>query len=279
MRGGEAVSLCQDPRALGIFGSASVCFWKMWCLDYKQALQGLTQMHPEFCTKTHTKGTNHHDLWENVWTFWTIGQKQNIQKTYTASPWIVEAMAIHQRALDTVEIAAWWHLCTVLVSKIQWFGMHGMLLYEPRRETQSKLPVWCTILQLRFSIQKPSNVGCHKVSSLLRKTGIVLRRWLPLKRLTKFSLVLGSTCLRAGCKDACKGCSMNHWSGGTQQLRFFRFVAHINKLPDDVLRSAELALFCKRPDEVQMWLYRSWMYLMYVIVRIRGSGDWTPKLI
>jgi len=28
-----------------------------------------------------------------------------------------------------------------------------------------------------------------------------------------------------------------------------QFVAHINKLPDDVLRSAELALFCKRPDE------------------------------
>jgi len=28
-----------------------------------------------------------------------------------------------------------------------------------------------------------------------------------------------------------------------------QFVAHINKLPDEVLRSAELALFCKRPDE------------------------------
>merc|ERR1719433_145209 len=27
------------------------------------------------------------------------------------------------------------------------------------------------------------------------------------------------------------------------------FVAHINGLPDEVLRSAELALFCKRPDE------------------------------
>merc|ERR1719433_1693967 len=28
-----------------------------------------------------------------------------------------------------------------------------------------------------------------------------------------------------------------------------QFVAHINKLPDEVLRSAELALFCKRPEE------------------------------
>jgi len=173
-------------------------------------------------------------------------------------------MAIHQRALDTVEIAAWWHLCAVLVSEIQRFGMHGMLLYEPKGETQSKLPVWCTILQLRLSIQKPSNVGCHKVSSILRicleleKPQIVLRRWLPLKRLTKFSLALGSTCLRAGCKSACKGCSMNHWTGINRacftypELHwFFRFVAHINKLPDDVLRSAELALFCKRPDEVR----------------------------
>merc|ERR1712113_1025818 len=28
-----------------------------------------------------------------------------------------------------------------------------------------------------------------------------------------------------------------------------QFVAHINKLPDDVMRSAEMALFCKRPEE------------------------------
>jgi len=28
-----------------------------------------------------------------------------------------------------------------------------------------------------------------------------------------------------------------------------QFVAHINKLPDEILRQAELALFCKRPDE------------------------------
>merc|ERR550537_2167503 len=28
-----------------------------------------------------------------------------------------------------------------------------------------------------------------------------------------------------------------------------QFVGHINKLPDEVLRSAELALFCKRPEE------------------------------
>merc|ERR1712232_1548589 len=28
-----------------------------------------------------------------------------------------------------------------------------------------------------------------------------------------------------------------------------QFITHINKLPDDVLRSAEMALFCKRPEE------------------------------
>merc|ERR1719145_445111 len=28
-----------------------------------------------------------------------------------------------------------------------------------------------------------------------------------------------------------------------------QFVAHINKQPDDILRQAELALLCKRPDE------------------------------
>merc|ERR1711904_245874 len=28
-----------------------------------------------------------------------------------------------------------------------------------------------------------------------------------------------------------------------------QFITHINKLPDEVLKSAELALFCKRPDE------------------------------
>merc|ERR1712125_101745 len=28
-----------------------------------------------------------------------------------------------------------------------------------------------------------------------------------------------------------------------------QFVAHINKLPDDVLKSAEMALLCKRPEE------------------------------
>merc|ERR1719230_2500024 len=27
------------------------------------------------------------------------------------------------------------------------------------------------------------------------------------------------------------------------------FVGHINKLPDEILKSAEMALFCKRPDE------------------------------
>lgn len=28
-----------------------------------------------------------------------------------------------------------------------------------------------------------------------------------------------------------------------------QFITHINKLPDEILKSAELALFCKRPDE------------------------------
>merc|ERR1719146_457289 len=28
-----------------------------------------------------------------------------------------------------------------------------------------------------------------------------------------------------------------------------QFITHINKLPDEVLKSAEMALFCKRPDE------------------------------
>merc|ERR1719359_2635725 len=33
-----------------------------------------------------------------------------------------------------------------------------------------------------------------------------------------------------------------------------QFIAHINKLPDEVLKSAELALFCKRPDEAMSTL-------------------------
>merc|ERR1719316_2565901 len=40
-----------------------------------------------------------------------------------------------------------------------------------------------------------------------------------------------------------------------------QFVAHINKLPDEVLRQAELALFCKRPDEaLNMLLQNKRMY-------------------
>merc|ERR1712066_1005221 len=34
-----------------------------------------------------------------------------------------------------------------------------------------------------------------------------------------------------------------------EEVDKLQFVTHINGLPDDVLRSAELALFCKRPDE------------------------------
>mmetsp|Transcript_12370 Transcript_12370/g.35119 ORF Transcript_12370/g.35119 Transcript_12370/m.35119 type:complete len:759 (+) Transcript_12370:80-2356(+) len=36
-----------------------------------------------------------------------------------------------------------------------------------------------------------------------------------------------------------------------------QFVAHINKLPDEVLRSAELALFCKKPEEALNILLQS----------------------
>merc|ERR1719453_2345572 len=36
-----------------------------------------------------------------------------------------------------------------------------------------------------------------------------------------------------------------------------QFIAHINKLPDEVLKSAELALFCKRPDEAMSTLLQN----------------------
>lgn len=36
-----------------------------------------------------------------------------------------------------------------------------------------------------------------------------------------------------------------------------QFIAHINKLPDEVLRSAELALFCKRPEEAMKILLQN----------------------
>lgn len=151
-----------------------------------------------------------------------------------------------------------------------------MLLYEPKGGTQSKLPVWCTILQLRLSIQKPSNVGCHKVSSLLRiclelvKPQIALRRWLPLKRLTKFSLALGSTCLRAGCKSACKGCSMNHWTGINGER-----VSHtpsFTGFSGSWLTSTNCLMMSCAPQSWRSFAngqmrcahVRSWVYLMYI---------------
>merc|ERR1719440_824329 len=36
-----------------------------------------------------------------------------------------------------------------------------------------------------------------------------------------------------------------------------QFIAHINKLPDEILKSAELALFCKRPDEAMSTLLQN----------------------
>merc|ERR1719335_2003364 len=36
-----------------------------------------------------------------------------------------------------------------------------------------------------------------------------------------------------------------------------QFIAHINKLPDEILKSAELALFCKRPEEALSMLLQN----------------------
>merc|ERR1712187_843672 len=48
-----------------------------------------------------------------------------------------------------------------------------------------------------------------------------------------------------------------------------QFVAHINKLPDDVLRQAELALFCKRPDEAMGTLLQNKRYYRAIKLNVR----------
>jgi len=54
-----------------------------------------------------------------------------------------------------------------------------------------------------------------------------------------------------------------------------QFVAHINKLPDDILRQAELALFCKRPDEaLNILLQNKRMYRAIKLnIRMHRWGD------
>jgi len=54
-----------------------------------------------------------------------------------------------------------------------------------------------------------------------------------------------------------------------------QFVAHINKLPDDILRQAELALFCKRPDEaLNLLLQNKRMYRAIKLnIRLHRWGD------
>merc|ERR1711959_510165 len=54
-----------------------------------------------------------------------------------------------------------------------------------------------------------------------------------------------------------------------------QFVAHINKMPDEVLKSAELALFCKRPDEaLNILLQNKRMYRAIKLnIRLHRWGD------
>merc|ERR1719454_815633 len=54
-----------------------------------------------------------------------------------------------------------------------------------------------------------------------------------------------------------------------------QFVAHINKLPDEILRQAELALFCKRPDEaLNILLQNKRMYRAIKLnIRMHRWGD------
>merc|ERR1719420_2704909 len=54
-----------------------------------------------------------------------------------------------------------------------------------------------------------------------------------------------------------------------------QFVAHINKLPDDVLRQAELTLFCKRPEEaLNMLLQNKRLYRAIKLnIRLHRWGD------
>lgn len=54
-----------------------------------------------------------------------------------------------------------------------------------------------------------------------------------------------------------------------------QFVAHIKGLPDDVLRQAEMALFCKRPDEaLNILLQNKRMYRAIKLnIRLHRWGD------
>jgi len=56
-----------------------------------------------------------------------------------------------------------------------------------------------------------------------------------------------------------------------------QFVAHINKLPDETLRSAELALFCKRPDEALNILLQNKRLYRAIKMNIR-LHRWTDAL-
>merc|ERR1712039_1155037 len=56
-----------------------------------------------------------------------------------------------------------------------------------------------------------------------------------------------------------------------------QFVAHINKPPDEVLRSAELALFCKRPDEALNILLQNKRVYRAIKMNIR-LHRWTDAL-
>merc|ERR1711972_786975 len=56
-----------------------------------------------------------------------------------------------------------------------------------------------------------------------------------------------------------------------------QFVAHINKLPDEVLRQAELALFCKRPEEALNTLLQNKRIYRAIKMNIR-LHRWTDAL-
>merc|ERR1719420_421390 len=56
-----------------------------------------------------------------------------------------------------------------------------------------------------------------------------------------------------------------------------QFVGHINKMPDEVLRSAELALFCKRPDEALNILLQNKRIYRAIKLNIR-LHRWTEAL-
>merc|ERR1719487_899102 len=56
-----------------------------------------------------------------------------------------------------------------------------------------------------------------------------------------------------------------------------QFIAHINKLPDEVLKSAELALFCKRPDEALSTLLTNGRIYRAIKMTIR-LHRWTEAL-